>query len=105
MKVTEQTVLKMTVSQIKSHNEGYFFSRNTMKFFGDKMTSFGVKTFEGKRVLYRKPSAMVNTPFSGWRKAGKEFMGVWIIQPKNESLVDIMPTSEDFKQRFINSIF
>lgn len=93
----------MTVSQIKAHNEGYFFTRNTMKFFGDKMSSFGVRTFEGKRVLYRKPTALVRT-FTGWQKAGKMFVSVWIVEAKNESLVNIRPVSEEFKQRFINSL-
>ena len=44
-----------TLAEIKRRNiaaGGNFFSRATMKFFGDTMKSFGVK--KGGKVLYRK---------------------------------------------------
>lgn len=104
MIVNNETVLKMTVSQIKHHNEGYFFSRNTMKFFGDKMSSFGVRTFEGKRILYRKPTACVKTPFSGTQQAGKNFFSCWEVTAKDSATVNISPVSEDFKNRFYYSL-
>lgn len=104
MIINNQTVLKMSVSDIKHHNEGYFFSRSTMRFFGDKMTSFGVRTFEGKRILYRKPTAYVKTPFSGIQQAGKTFFSCWEVKPKNEETVDISPVSDEFKNRFYNSL-
>jgi hypothetical protein len=93
----------MSVSDIKRHNTGYFFSRSTMKFFGDKMSSFGVRTFEGKRILYRKPSAYVRT-FTGIQQAGKTFFSCWEIKPKNESEIDICPVSEELKETFYNTL-
>jgi len=94
----------MSVSDIKHHSTGYFFSRNTMKFFGDKMSSFGVRTYNGKRILYRKPTAYVKTPFSGIQRAGKSFFGCWEVTVKSESEVNIMPVSEDLKNLFYNSL-
>lgn len=104
MLINNESILKMTVSDIKYYNKGYFFSRETMRFFGDKMASFGAKTFEGVRVLYRKPTAYVKTPFSGVRQAGKDFFSCWIIKAKNEQEIDICPVSEDFKERLFQSL-
>lgn len=103
MLVNENTILKMSVSDIKYHNEGPFFSRSTMRFFGDKMTSFGVRTFDGKRVLYRKPNAMVNV-FGTWKRAGREFASCWIIERVSDEAVDITPVNSEFKERFFNSL-
>jgi len=48
----------MTIYQLKALNEkngGLFFSRNTMKFFGDTMKRFGVKRINDNQVkVYRK---------------------------------------------------
>lgn len=51
----------MTVSELKAktqETEPFFFSRKTMKFFGDTMKNYGVRTFkkDGKTIyeLYRK---------------------------------------------------
>jgi hypothetical protein len=59
----------MTVSELKdlyyrNNPNGYFFDRDTMRFFGDTMRNFGVrdggivKTYSGEKVevwdLYRK---------------------------------------------------
>ena len=104
MRINHETIFKMSVSDIKHHNDGYFFSRSTMKFFGDKMSSFGVRTFEGKRILYRKPTAYVRTPFSGVQQAGKTFFSCWEIKPKDERTVDISPVSDDFKNKFYYSL-
>ena len=104
MRINSESVLKMSVADIKRHNTGYFFSRSTMKFFGDTMASFGVRTFEGKRILYRKPTAYVNTPFSGRKQAGKTFFSCWEIKPKTESEIDICPVSEELKERFYYSL-
>ncbi len=104
MNITSESVLKMSVSDIKYHNEGHFFSRSTMKFFGDKMSSFGVRTYQGKRILYRKPTAYVRTPFSGVQQAGKTFFSCWEVKPKTESAVDISPVSDDFKNLFYLSL-
>lgn len=103
MIINNESVLKMSVSDIKHHNNGHFFSRSNMKFFGDKMSSFGVRTFEGKRILYRRPTAYVRT-FTGVQQAGKTFFSCWEIKPKNESEIDISPVSDEFKTRFYYSI-
>lgn len=103
MRINNESVLKMSVADIKRHNTGYFFSRSTMKFFGDTMASFGVRTFGGKRILYRKPSAYVRT-FTGIQQAGKTFFSCWEIKPKNESEIDISPVSEELKETFYNSL-
>lgn len=104
MIITNESIFKMSVSDIKNYNSGYFFSRNTMRFFGDKMSSFGVRTFEGKRILYRKPTAYVKTPFSGIKQAGKDFFGCWEVTIKSESEVDIIPVSSELKERFYYSL-
>lgn len=47
-----------TLSELKAANEAagnYFFSRDTMKFFGDTMKTLGLIRFEGKQYIYRKP--------------------------------------------------
>lgn len=103
MQVTQESILKMTVSDIKYHNKGYFFNRDTMRFFGDKMTSFGVRTFEGKRVLYRKPSATVNV-FGTWKRVNKEFFNCWTVDYVSPSEIELNTTSEDFKNRFFNQL-
>ena len=104
MKLTNESVLKMSVSDIKYYNRGYFFSRSTMNFFGDKMTSFGVRTYNGRRILYRKPTAYVKTPFSGVQKAGKTFFSCWEVVLKSENEIDLMPISDDFKNLFYSSL-
>ena len=104
MEITNQSVLKMSVSDIKYYNKGYFFSRDTMKFFGDKMSSFGVRTFDGKRILYRKPTAYVQTPFSGVQKAGRGFFNCWEVTVKSETEIDLMIITGDFKDLFYNSL-
>ena len=102
MEITNESILKMSVSNIKCYSKGYFFSRDTMKFFGDKMSSFGVRTYNGRRILYRKPTAYVKTPFSGIQKAGKTFFSCWEVIVKSESEVDIIPVTGEFKDLFYN---
>ena len=104
MKLTNESVLKMSVSDIKYYSTGYFFSRSTMKFFGDKMSSFGVRTYGGRRILYRKPNAYVKPPFSGIQKAGKTFFNCWEVTVKSENEVDLMPVSKEFKKLFYLSL-
>ena len=104
MKITSESVLKMSVSDIKHYSTGYFFSRSTMKFFGDKMTSFGVRTYNGRRILYRKPTAYVKPPFSGVQKAGKTFFNCWAVTVKNEMEVDLMPVTGDLRKLFYSSL-
>ena len=49
-------IRKWTLSEIKAANEragNYFFSRDTMKFFGDTMRSFAVRHIDGKVYIQR----------------------------------------------------
>ena len=83
--------------------DNYFFERTTMKSFGDKMASFGIKTVNGKRYLYRKPTAYVKTPFSGTKQAGKDFFNAWEIIPKIEHL-ELSIVSDEEKETIYNSL-
>jgi len=92
MMYTKETLKDIkTASDVKYAlpESSYFFSRDTMRFFGDKMTSFGVKWDDGKRILYRKPSAMVNV-FGTWKRAGNEFSRKWEIVPKFDH-IELIP--------------
>lgn len=102
---TEETLKDIkTPSQVKYalKEDSYFFSRKTMKFFGDNMTSFGIKTIDGMRIMYRKPSAWVNV-FGTRKQAGRDFFGAWQIIPKNDHL-DIQPLTEKQKESVYNQI-
>jgi hypothetical protein len=65
----------------------YFFSRETMRFFGDTMRSFGVKRLGETVYLYRKPSASVNV-FGRWTQAAENnnFLGIWRLDPETYDL-------------------
>lgn len=48
---------RYTLSDIRRINEQngyYFFSRETMRFFGDTMKSFGVRNVDGRVFVYRR---------------------------------------------------
>lgn len=67
----------MTPAEIKqNYTGGHFFDKDTMSFFGDTMKSFGSRIIDGKQILYRKPSAMVNV-FGTWKRTGRDFFGCW----------------------------
>ena len=76
---------KPTVAEVKAAYErsqgedGHFFDRDTMGFFGDTMKSFAVHRDGDDFYLYRKPSARVNV-FGKWKTAGRDFFGVWKIR-------------------------
>ena len=63
----------------------HFFDRSAMKFFGDTMRSYGVRTVDGVVYMYRKPSARVNV-FGKWKTAGREFFGLWCFDPETGDL-------------------
>ena len=48
----------MTVTELKQHVEqgsnSYFFSRDTMRFFGDTMRNYGVRSGAGVWELFRR---------------------------------------------------
>jgi hypothetical protein len=58
------------------HADGHFFDRGTMRWFGDRMSSFGTRNIDGVRYLYRKPTAHVNV-FGKWQIAGRTFFTAW----------------------------
>jgi len=68
-----------------ANNCGHFFERETMRFFGDTMRSFGSIIIGGELFLYRKPSAMVNV-FGRKQRAGREFFNAWIIDQESGNL-------------------
>lgn len=84
------------------NSDSYFFTRKTMKFFGDKMNSFGVRTINGKRYMYRKPTAKVNV-FGTWKTAGKNFFNAWEITPHNDH-VKLNLISDEVKEQIYNAI-
>ena len=93
-----------TASDIKHAlpSDNYFFERGTMRFFGDKMSSFGVRTIDGIRVMYRKPSARVNV-FGTWKQTGRDFFNAWEIVPKQDHL-DLNLLNEDQTEKIYNSL-
>ena len=82
--------------------DSHFFDRKTMKFFGDKMTSFGIKTINGGRYMYRKPSAKVNV-FGTWKTAGFDFFNVWELLPMLDHL-ELKVLSTEEKVNFYNNL-
>lgn len=102
---TTETVHKLkTASDVKYalSEDSPFFSRFAMKFFGDKITSFGVRTVDGKRYLYRKPSAQVNV-FGTWKRAGREHFNAWEIIPKHDH-VELINCDESTKEMIYQTI-
>jgi hypothetical protein len=96
MIVNEQTVHRMNVGDIRMHyrEDGYFFNRSTMRFFGDKLSSFGVRSFNGERYMYRKPTAIVNV-MGRYTRAGWQFFSAWKVVPLDAENVDLLPTTQD----------
>lgn len=80
------TNVRMFYESRRSTNEPrYFFDRDTMRFFGDTMKSFGARRIDGKVYLYRKPSARVNV-FGTWKTAGRDFFNAWHFDPETYDL-------------------
>ena len=86
----------MTYEQIKTpsnvrmfyesaHPDGYFFSRETMRFFKDTMKSYGIRRIDGIVYLYRK------TPLA---RSGR--FAVWKLDPVT---YDLHGVSDEIKQR------
>ncbi len=81
----------MTPAQIKAayeaRNNGdrFFFDRKTMKWFGDRMSSYGTRAIDGVTFMYRKPGAMVNV-FGNWKRAGRDFFNAWRWNPDTADL-------------------
>jgi len=64
---------------------GHFFDREAMRFFGDKMSSFGVTISGDVQYLYRKRTAAVNV-FGRRCQAGREFFNCWEVVEKGGRL-------------------
>lgn len=72
---------KFTVAQIKATveaNGSFFFTRDTMKFFGDTMKSFAtILDDDGVTVMYRKPDAMITNMRGERVRAGRNCFNCW----------------------------
>lgn len=94
----------MRPSEIKARCDSeHFFSRETMRFFGDRMSSYGTRTIDGQLYMYRKPSAMVNV-FGRWTRAGFEFFGAWRVSENKDGTVSLDRTTEEEKERVYDSL-
>lgn len=71
----------MTPTEIKRllASPGNFFSRPTMRFFGDCMSSFACHEVDGKWYMYRKPDALVDCfgSFHPVTDNPTTFFGLW----------------------------
>jgi hypothetical protein len=78
---------KLTPADIRhnylSNDNGHFFDRDTMKWFGDTMRSFAVIVIDGTTFMYRKPSATVNV-FGTRRPVGRQFFKCWEVMPNGD---------------------
>jgi len=96
---------KHTIHEIKeaNHRAGYFFfSPDTMQFFGDKMGSFEVVNWKGSDIVYRRPGATVNV-FGERKRVSKnnDFFGAWKFNPVNG---DVSTLSNEDKEDFKTNI-
>jgi hypothetical protein len=84
---TPSNVRMFYESKDSSNGRRYFFSRDTMRFFGDTMRSFGTKQLDGVVYLYRKPSATVNVFGNHYRAdSNNTYLGVWRLNPETYDL-------------------
>jgi len=86
------------IKHILTQNGSYFFTRNTMRFFGDTLRSFGVRTWNNKRIMYRKPTAAVNV-MGTWKKCGREFFNCWHFDGQ-----DLQSMSEEDENAFFSTL-
>lgn len=94
----------MRPSDIKARCDNeHFFSRGTMRFFGDRMSSYGVRTVDGQRYMYRKPSAMVNV-FGKWKRVGRDFFNAWRVTDNGDGTVSLNSARGDEEERVYRAI-
>ena len=70
MTMTQTVINKMRPSDIRANYDprGYFFDRDTMRFFGDTMASFGAYTDDsGNRIMYRKKTLKGGPGRNDWK--------------------------------------
>lgn len=80
---TQEITAKWYPAAVKQYynanpNAGHFFDRDTMRFFGDTMRSFGCTEIDGQPYMYRKRTATVNV-FGRYQQAGRDFFNAWKI--------------------------
>lgn len=94
----------MNIHSIKAANRDagfYFFSPDTLKFFGDKVTSFGVKKWRGDYIVYRKPSATIKNVHGDRVRSGKAH---FVAYKFNEATGDLSPLCNEDKEAFWKEI-
>jgi hypothetical protein len=84
---TPSDVRMFYMSKDNTSEPRYFFTRETMRFFGDTMRSYGTKRISGTVYMYRKPSARVNV-FGRSELAGSNnnFLSIWRLDPETYDL-------------------
>jgi hypothetical protein len=100
-----ETILNMTPSQIRAHyrEDGHFFDRKTLRFFGDTMKSFAAITHNGERYLYRRPDATV-TIAGKQRQAGRDHFIARHVVAHGEDEIDLKPVSEELKAALYSAV-
>ncbi len=98
MTLTHDDALRADVSAIRANMidnpDNHFWDRNTMRFFGDKVSSFTCMTLLNVRYMYRKPSAWVSV-FGERKKADKAHFNVWEVVVTSDGLhYDLLPVSK-----------
>lgn len=73
MKLTPAAIRQ---AYLRNPDAGHFFDCDTMRFFGDRMSSYSTVEHEGETYMFRKPSAIVNV-FGRHQIAGREFFNCW----------------------------
>lgn len=94
----------MTILELKSKMEARgskFWTEDTMRFFGDTLQSFGLRRWNDRCVLYRKPGVPISV-FGEWTKASPALgYNAWFVTGKDCTLVYL--TDEETEQ-FYNSL-
>ena len=94
----------MKPSEIRARCDNeYFFSRATMRFFGDRMSSYGTRTVDGQLYMYRKPGATVNV-FGRATVAGRQFFNAWRVTKNENGTVTLKRVRGDEEDRVYAAI-
>ena len=74
-------------------NEGHFFDPETMKWFGDEMSSFDTIELDGDLYMFRKPSAYVNV-FGTRKRAGRDYFNAWEVKVDESGVLELSTVSK-----------
>lgn len=85
---------KHSITDIKNLHHGHFFDPDTMKFFGDRLTSYKVVNWQGDDIMYRKPGATVNVFGSSRTVTKKDYFSSWRFNPDNGDLSSLSNEEE-----------